>query len=148
MGDVEFLKPEGSPASPPKRVEAKKQSQFAQRRSVEGQGRKRSVFSQVSVEESSGDESQGVESVTSIASSASDEEINTLEKNLDVDENEDLAMFPAESLNILSKVLIFANPPSQKKKSNYKVSHGVVNDQSFAFNTELLAVERHELVRR
>ena len=87
------------------------------------------------------------DSVNSIASSASDEEINMLEKQLDIDLNNELPKFPSESLNTISRILIFSNPGIYQRKGNVsKVANEIVLDHAFPFNTELLTTDRQDLV--
>jgi hypothetical protein len=73
--------------------------------------------------------------------SDSDEEVVELEREFSIESSNNLKNLPSESLNIMSKILMFL-----KADYDMKVHEDVVQNRAFAFNTELLNVERNDLV--
>lgn len=139
---------------PRKTTEKTRVSQFSsysnQRGNVPSESRlrktdpQRSSFSRNSLENELPDvdddkKSESDDSVSSVASSDSDERVNALEKELDIYENQHLANLPTDCFNLLSQILIFSD------SSENKITEEVARDRAFLFNTNILITEKEEI---
>jgi len=158
LQDSELLKPESPSETKLQNVQKQsKFSTFAPQKvgsfaAIQQELYKRSSFSrssQHSIDKdmfSEENENMSVDSFSRVASSLSDEEMNLLEKQLDLQKNEDLKHFPSESFDIISKLVIFFIPFIHRgKDQDCKISPHIIKEKAFPFDTELLTFQKKDL---